>query len=105
MKLTHFAEKVYNTLRNSVPKGKVVTYGQLAIMAGFPGAARAVGNVLHINPFAPDVPCHRVVDRHGILARKFGAPGGINAQKQKLSAEGISFMDKYQVKMKEHCIG
>ena len=57
--VTPFRRKVYEALLE-VPRGRVTTYGLLARRAGC-GSARAVGGALRANPFAPDVPCHRVV--------------------------------------------
>ena len=55
------------------------------------GGARAVGNALHINPFAPSVPCHRVVACDGSLAEHFG-DGGSSVQRSRLEAEGVQFI-------------
>ncbi len=52
-----------------IPRGKTMTYGEVARRAGRPGAARAVGNIMHNNPDTKKVPCHRVV-------RADGTPGG-----------------------------
>lgn len=49
-----------------IPRGETVSYGELAMRAGFPGAARFVGNVMATNRFSPLVPCHRVVSSTGI---------------------------------------
>ncbi len=68
-----FTRKVLFTLRDKVPAGKVVTYGTLAAMSGFPRAARAAGSVMSNNPFPLFFPCHRVVLSGGRLG-KFG-PG------------------------------
>ncbi len=57
--VTPFRRKVYEALLE-VPRGKVTTYGVLARHIGC-GSAQAVGGALRANPFAPDVPCHRVV--------------------------------------------
>lgn len=62
--ITLFQRKVYGATRK-IPKGKVATYGQIAGFIGKPRAARAVGNVLNSNPFAPKIPCHRVVRSDG----------------------------------------
>lgn len=61
---TEFEEKIYNLLKK-VPKGKVTTYGYLAKATGRPLASRAVGNALNKNPYAPEVPCHRVITWNG----------------------------------------
>ena len=50
----------------TVPYGETISYGQLACLAGFPRAARAVGNALHRNPLPILVPCHRVVGRNNL---------------------------------------
>ena len=86
-----FAAKVYEALRH-IPEGRVATYGQIAEIIGCPGGSRAVGNALHVNPFAPAVPCHRVVAADGSLAANFGS-GGPSVQRSRLAAEGVRFVD------------
>lgn len=66
-----FHEKIYHVLRNNWEPGTLVTYGQLALTAGSPGAARAVGSAMKRNPVPILVPCHRVVSKSG--------PGGFSA--------------------------
>lgn len=73
----------------TVPKGRVVTYGQIAEALGNRKAARAVGNILHRNPDEEKYPCYKVVSSTGQLSAKF-AFGGIEKQKEKLEAEGIA---------------
>ena len=70
-----------------IPKGQVRTYGWLARRIGKPKAARAVGQALGRNPFAPTVPCHRVVGADGNLTG-FSAPGGVAAKRRLLIKEG-----------------
>ncbi len=70
-----------------IPKGEVRTYGWIAKHIRRPGAARAVGQALAKNPFAPTVPCHRVIGSGGRLTG-FSAPGGIKAKRRLLEAEG-----------------
>ncbi|MCH5162097.1 MAG: MGMT family protein [Clostridiales bacterium] len=86
-----FAEEIYQTVKQ-IPKGKVATYGQVALMSGHRGAARAVGNALHVNPYPGIVPCHRVVNSQGRLAPMF-AFGGVDEQKRMLEAEGVEVND------------
>lgn len=86
-----FAEKVYDATKR-IPKGRVATYGQIAEIIGCPGGSRAVGNALHVNPFAPAVPCHRVVAANGSLAAHFGG-GGPDVQYERLKPEGVAFLD------------
>lgn len=87
MQSTGFFEKVYAYL-GQIPKGKVVTYGQVAFGIGHPKAARQVGYALHVNPQPFVIPCHRVVNRYGRLAPAF-AFGGEEVQAALLREEGI----------------
>ena len=64
--LTIFERKVYAAVRR-IPKGQTRTYAWVARQIGKPRAARAVGNALNRNPYAPRVPCHRVVRSDGSL--------------------------------------
>lgn len=95
-----FSERVYEAVRR-IPYGKVATYQQIAYMAGSPDAARAVGNALHKNPTPVVVPCHRVVNAKGRLARHFGF-GGEKRQKELLEAEGVKVSDDYYVDLKAY---
>lgn len=70
----------------SIPKGEVRTYGWIAKQIGKPGSARAVGKALGANPFAPIIPCHRVIRSDGGLGGYSGA-GGIKTKKQMLIQE------------------
>ena len=73
-----------------IPKGKVATYGTVALMAGNPRWARVVGYALHNNPAPGEIPCHRVVNREGKVADSFVFGGG-DIQRQMLEAEGVIF--------------
>lgn len=66
-----FQRRVYEVTR-AIPPGRTLSYGEVAARIGEPGAARAVGRALGANPFAPIVPCHRVLAAHA-------APGGFSA--------------------------
>ena len=90
MKNSPFFEKVYELCRQ-IPQGKVATYGQLARLAGSPGAARAVGMCMKTNPDAPRTPCHRVVAANGQLTGYSGGKG-ITTKKEMLRKEGVSFI-------------
>lgn len=59
-----FTERVYDVVRK-IPKGKTLTYGQVAKAIGSPGASRAVGNALNKNRDLKNIPCHRVVRSDG----------------------------------------
>lgn len=92
-------QKIYEFVK-SIPKGKVVTYGQVAKTIGMKaGSQRFIGFALHRNPDPEHIPCHRVVFFDGRLSDGY-AFGGQAAQKQKLKDEGVKFvLDK--VKMTE----
>lgn len=81
-----FHQRVYEVARTIAP-GKTSTYGEIAAQLGSPGAARAVGQALGRNPFAPIVPCHRVLAAGGRLGG-FSAAGGIATKIELLSIEG-----------------
>ena len=89
--MTEFERAVYEAVK-LIPEGNVATYGQIAELAGYPRAARAVGNALHKNPDETNVRCHRVVNADGQLARSFGF-GGPQEQRRRLMAEGVYVMD------------
>lgn len=85
IKLTAFQQSVYQAT-SLIPKGRVSTYAEIARAVGSPKAVRAVGNALHLNPFAPQVPCHRVVKSNGLLGGFFSG----DAKKRKiLKQEGV----------------
>ena len=89
----NFNERVYEIVRR-VPKGKVISYGQVAFLAGSPRGARAVGWALHRNPYPwvmggeNPVPCHRVVNRQGGLSAAF-SPCGRETHRLLLEMEGV----------------
>ena len=98
-------EKIYEVVSN-IPKGKVATYGQVALLAGNPRWARVVGYALHVNPAPGVISCYRVVNREGKVAPSF-AFGGEGVQRQMLEAEGIVFeqdgridLEKYSIKIR-----
>lgn len=93
LKNSSFQEKVYRAVCK-IPKGKVATYGRIAEYVGCPGAARAVGTVLHHNPDGNCVPCYRVVNAAGRLSPGF-AFGGSSEQKRHLLADGIEVRGIY----------
>ena len=91
MRITPFQQKVYAALK-TVPRGRVTTYGLLARAVGC-GSPRAVGQALRNNPFAPEVPCHRVVRSDLTIGGFEGRAGGGPVRKKKalLLAEGVPF--------------
>jgi methylated-DNA-[protein]-cysteine S-methyltransferase len=87
--LPPFHQRVYELARH-IPPGETLTYGQLAHMLGQPGAARAVGQALGANPFAPVVPCHRVLGAQS-GSGGFSAPGGLATKLKMLEIERARF--------------
>jgi O-6-methylguanine DNA methyltransferase len=81
-----FYQKVW-TACAQIPKGQIRTYGWIARKIGSPQAARAVGQALAKNPFAPTVPCHRVVGANGKMTG-YSASGGVAAKRRLLQKEG-----------------
>ena len=84
---TKFQIKVWNYLKK-IPKGKVKTYKQVAKGIGMPKAARAVANACGKNPYAPKIPCHRVIRSDGGLGGYSGR-GGIRQKLKLLKSEKV----------------
>jgi O-6-methylguanine DNA methyltransferase len=82
---TPFQQSVTQALR-AVPRGEVVSYGELAALAGYPGAARAAGTFCAHNRFMLLVPCHRVVGADGIGG--YGS-AGVGVKRRLLALEGV----------------
>ena len=87
MKGTKFQLKVWKYLK-TIPKGKVKTYKQVAIGIKSPKSARAVANACAKNPYAPKIPCHRVIRSDGKLGG-YSGKGGIVTKKKLLLNEGF----------------
>ena len=86
---TKFQKKVWNYLK-TIRKGTVKTYKQVAIGINRPKSARAVANAVGKNPFAPKIPCHRVIRSDGSLGG-YSGKGGVKTKKLLLKKEGIIF--------------
>jgi methylated-DNA-[protein]-cysteine S-methyltransferase len=84
---TPFRQRVMEIVR-AIPRGRVMTYGQVAALAGRPGAARAVGAIMAGNRIPLIIPCHRVVGKGGGMTG-FSAPGGTELKGRLLSREGL----------------
>jgi methylated-DNA-[protein]-cysteine S-methyltransferase len=82
-----FARRVYEVVR-TIPAGETLSYGDVALAAGSPGAARAVGQALGRNPFPIVVPCHRVLAAGGRIGG-FSATGGTSIKAEMLAVEGV----------------
>ena len=91
-------EKIYELVRR-IPYGKVSSYGQLAVLAGRPGAARAVGHAMRVCR-DPSVPCHRVVHQDGSTTASFDAIER-RTQQRLLEAEGVLFSSDHKVIMSQ----
>ena len=87
IKGTQFQVKVWKYLKN-IPKGKVKTYKEVAFGINRPKSARAVANACARNPYAPKVPCHRVIRSDGTLGG-FSGTGCSKANRNLLKKEGF----------------
>jgi methylated-DNA-[protein]-cysteine S-methyltransferase len=84
---TKFQVKVWKYLK-TIPKGQIRTYLDIAKAINRPKAARAVANAVGKNPYAPKIPCHRVIRSDGTLGG-YSGKGGIKTKKKLLKSEGI----------------
>ena len=85
---TEFQLKVWAYLMK-IPRGKVKTYSQVAKAIGKPLAVRAVANAIGKNPYAPRIPCHRVIRSDGSLGG-YSGKGGLKTKRFLLKKEGIT---------------
>ena len=85
---TKFQLKVWSYLRK-IPRGRVKTYSQVAKAIRRPLAVRAVANAIGKNPYAPKIPCHRVIRSDGSLGG-YSGKGGIKTKRFLLQKEGIT---------------
>ena len=87
-----FGEDVLNIV-SQIPRGRVTTYGDIALLAGWPSHARMVGRTLRYTPGADKLPCHRVVNKMGRTAPGWGK------QRELLEDEGVQFKTNGHVDM------
>lgn len=92
-----FYHRVVDAIQ-SIPKGKVATYGQIAGYAGSRRAARQVAYILHSSSEKHDLPWHRVVNSKGGISLKPGQ--GYELQKRRLEAEGVVFKEDGSIDLK-----
>ena len=85
---TKFQLKVWSYLRK-IPRGRVKTYSQVAKAIRRPLAVRAVANAIGNNPYAPKIPCHRVIRSDGSLGG-YSGKGGVKTKRFLLQKEGIT---------------
>ena len=89
----NFRDRVY-ALVAQIPKGRVMTYGDIAALCGSAHASRQVGQVAHFGP--PELPWQRVVNRHGGLASAYSF-GGLDGHKADLEKDGVEITEDYRV--------
>ena len=92
-------QKIYEQVKK-IPKGKVATYGQIALMAGNPRWSQIVGYALHSNPEPGVIPCHRIVNKDGKISKAF-AFGGKNMQRDMLINEDVIFLNEDTVDLEK----
>ncbi|MBI5873133.1 MAG: MGMT family protein [Candidatus Omnitrophica bacterium] len=98
-KLTPFEKAVYGAVM-TIPPGATRSYKWVAMQMGSPGSARAVGNALNKNPYAPYVPCHRVVASDGSLG---GYSGGVCSKRKLLKQEKLLKFSQYEARNPKQC--
>ncbi len=92
MESKNFRDEVYELVAQ-IPRGRVMTYGQIAALCGRPRAARMIGGIAHFGD--SNLPWQRVVKKDGSLAE--GYPGGTEGHKAALEAEGIQVDEHYKI--------
>ncbi len=97
----NFFESVFEVVKK-IPKGKVMTYGQVAKVLGTRDA-RKVGWALHSNA-DPKIPCHRVVNKNGGVAMNYGFSGGWQEQKRRLLEEGVPFKTETEIDLDQYLL-
>ena len=91
--MTEFQQAIYRVLQQ-MPAGYVINYGRLALLAGYPGHARAVGNALHaLDEVRPGLPWWRVINRAGRISTNCSIHTAIE-QRRRLEAEGVEFNEQ-----------
>ena len=86
---TNFQKMVWKEI-SKIPHGETRSYKQIAINIGRPNSSRAVANACGMNPYAPEIPCHRVIRSDGSIGG-YSGKGGIRTKKKLLKLEGFSF--------------
>ncbi|MGC0837370.1 MGMT family protein [Pantoea agglomerans] len=93
-----FQQRIWQIVA-AIPAGRVTTYGDVALLAGSPRAARQVGGVLSRLPEGTTLPWHRVVNRHGTISLKGDR---LLRQRDALEAEGIEVSDDGQLDLEAY---
>lgn len=84
-RFTPFQREVYALVRR-IPRGEILTYGQVAAALGRPGAARGIGVAMARNPVPIVIPCHRVLGAGGVMTG-YSGPGGVESKRWLLALE------------------
>lgn len=100
MKQKSTFDLIYDIVR-TIPRGRVATYGDIAVRLGNPRWSQVVGFALHANPEPGIIPCHRVVNRFGEISKAF-AFGGENEQRRLLEEEGIEFESDGRIDLRKY---
>ncbi|SRR5258706_5701609 len=100
-KQTNSYDRIYAVVKK-IPKGKVMTYGQVAQIANV-ATPRVVGFAMHANSDPQNIPCHRVVFADGKLSPGY-AFGGEGMQRKKLEEEGVNFLKSGKVDIKKSSV-
>ncbi len=93
-------EQIWQVVRR-IPRGKVATYGQVAELAGRPGAARQVGYAMDALEDGSTVPWHRVVNAKGQISARYDR-GSEREQRKCLEAEGVQFTDSGAIRLDQY---
>ncbi|MHA2398288.1 MAG: MGMT family protein [Promethearchaeota archaeon] len=96
---TEFTQEVIHLIK-SIPKGKVLTYGLIAKLAGNPRAARQVSWVLHSSSKKYNLPWHRVISSSGEVSLR--SNDDKQYQKRLLELEGVTFSNEFKIDLKKH---
>jgi len=98
--VSEFFQRVYEIVAR-IPRGKVVTYGQVAAALGDPRQARTVGWAMRSAPEWLDIPWHRVVNSSGGISTRYAA-GELNIQRKLLEDEGVVFNEDGRLDLKRY---
>lgn len=99
--MTDFQQALYATLQR-IPAGCVINYGRLALVAGYPGYARAVGNALHaLDEIHPGIPWWRVINHAGRISTNCPIHTATE-QRARLEAEGVQFNEQGYINWQRH---
>ena len=99
MPISNFTATVIAIIKQ-IPRGKVSTYGKIAILARNPRSARQVSWILHSSSKKYDLPWHRVINSKGLISMK--SVDDKNTQKEMLEKEGIEFLSDFRVNLKKY---